>query len=358
MIASSPKPRYATPSSRIWRFIDHGITRMLHEALREGTTQPAQLATASSLQLQISAVHFAAEGVRSVVLTDPAGLPLPAWQPGCHVELTLPSGRMRRYSLCGPPSDPHSYHIAVRHLPHGRGGSDELHTLAVGARLTVSLPRNAFPFIAAPRYGFVAGGIGITALLPMVRAAAERGAAWTLVYVGRSRTSLPFLHELEALATAQPERGQLYVQTDDMAGQPDASALLARLPPGAPLYVCGPGALLEALRRHVPSTSFPALHFERFTPAAVSGGAPFEIELARSGLRLPVAADETALAAVERQLPHVAHSCRQGFCGTCKVRVLAGNVEHHDSCLTAAERADAMTLCVSRAQSGRLVIDL
>ncbi|WP_416382545.1 PDR/VanB family oxidoreductase [Nocardia beijingensis] len=295
----------------------------------------------------IAAIDREAADVVSLTLRAAGGGPLPAWRPGAHVDVFLPSGRQRQYSLCGDPSDRFRYRIAVRLIPGGGGGSREIHqSLRIGDRLRIRGPRNAFTFVDAPSYLFLAGGIGITPIIPMVEAAGTRG---RLVYVGRSRETMPFLTDL-------PDAD---VRPDDEFGPPDVAALLARAEPGAAVYVCGPPPMLEAAQQCLfelnPTAS---LHTERFSALPVVDGAEFDLTLARTGTTIRVAADETALTAIHRELPDVAYSCRQGFCGTCKVAVVSGAVDHRDRVLTAAERENQMLVCVSRAASEHLVVDL
>ncbi len=304
------------------------------------------------LRVRLDGRRVEGEDVVSLQLVPAAGGSLPTWHPGAHVDVELPSGRLRQYSLCGDPADHSRYRIAVRRIADGGGGSIELHALRPGDELTLRGPRQAFPLITADRYLFVAGGIGITPILPMVRAAAARGADWQLVYTGRSRASMPFLDEL---ATFGPER--VLVRPDDEAGPPAGADLLAPGPYGAALYACGPPPMIDALRSAPRSQRVSSLHHERFSPPPVVGGRPFQAVLARSGHVVPVGADETALTAVLRVLPDIAYSCQQGFCGTCPVALLGGEVEHRDRCLTDDQRATRMAICVSRA-SGRVTLDL
>ncbi|MEU9387128.1 PDR/VanB family oxidoreductase, partial [Streptomyces sp. NPDC048279] len=270
---------------------------------------------------------------------------LPGWEPGAHLDVVLPSGLVRQYSLCGDPADTSSYTIATRLVADGRGGSRGLHErVAEGMELEVRGPRNRFPLAWADAYVFVAGGIGITPILSMVRAV-PAGVEWRLLHCGRSRASMPFL--------AEPAGNhRVTVVAEDEDGRPDLGALT--VPEGAPVYCCGPQGLMAAVEER-----FPAVRLERFAPH--TGGAfdrEFEVELRRTGRTLTVPADSTVLAAVRAELPDTAYSCAQGFCGTCRQRVLAGEVEHRDELLTDAERADSMLICVSRARGGRLVLDL
>ena len=305
------------------------------------------------LDLTVQAIRTEAEDVVSLVLTAPDGSPLPSWTPGAHLDVFLPSGRQRQYSLCGDPGDRSSYRIAVRRIADGDGGSREIHdTVRTGDPLRVRGPRNAFPLAAASAYLFVAAGIGITPILPMVRTCHELGVPWRLVYLGRSRATMPFLDEL-----ARYDSGVAEIRPDDECGPPALDGILPLAPAGAAVYLCGPPPLMrparDLLRAGDPSAS---LHTERFSPLPVSGGAPFEIRLHRTGVTIEVGPGETALTAIGRVVPDVAYSCRQGFCRTCKVRVLDGEVDHRDRVLTSAERHDSMLVCVSRA-AGRLVID-
>ncbi|WP_018655308.1 PDR/VanB family oxidoreductase [Actinomadura flavalba] len=299
------------------------------------------------LAMVVREVRREAADVVSLRLAAADGRVLPAWQPGCHLDVLLPSGRRRQYSLCGDPADRRTYRIAVRALPAGAGGSVEAHGLAEGDALRVRGPRNAFPFLAGERYLFLAGGIGITAILPMVHAAARAGADWRLVYTGRSRTTLPFLDELPA------ER--VTVRTDDVDGVPDCAELLSLAAPGTAVYCCGPAAMIDGVRAAFPAGTGSTLHFERFAPAPIVDGKPFEIELRGSGVVLPVPADRSALDVLREAVPGVAYSCRQGFCGTCRVGLVAG---HADERAVSDADESGLLVCVSRASGGRLTLDL
>lgn len=290
-----------------------------------------------ALRLLVASREEAADGVVQLRLE---GRDLPRWEPGAHLDLVLPSGLVRQYSLCGDPADTSSYTVATRLVADGRGGSREVHEqVAEGMELEVRGPRNRFPLVEAPSYVFVAGGIGITPILPMLRALPD-GVEWRLLYCGRSRESMPFVAELEGLD-----------QVTVAVGTPELGAL--DVPEGAAVYCCGPEGLMAAVEER-----FPQVRLERFTPRATAPGAAFEVELRRSGRTLTVPADSSVLAAVRRELPNTLYSCEQGFCGTCQQRVLEGEVDHRDELLTDAERGDSMLICVSRARSERLVLDL
>ncbi|WP_030691828.1 PDR/VanB family oxidoreductase [Streptomyces globisporus] len=289
-----------------------------------------------------------AEGVVELRLE---GAGLPAWQPGAHIDLVLPSGLVRQYSLCGDPGDRSAYTMATRLIEDGRGGSREVHEqLHEGVEIEIRGPRNRFPLVGAAAYVFVAGGIGITPVLPMLRAAEAAGADWRLVYCGRSRATMPYLTEIEALGG-----DRVTVVAEDESGLPRLE-FLARLPDGTAVYCCGPDGLMDAVGSAMPEGRAPRL--ERFTAAATTGGTAFEVELRRSGRTLTVAADQSLLSAVREELPGITYSCRQGFCGTCRQRVLEGEIDHRDELLTDDERDGSMLICVSRCAGKRLVLDL
>ena len=301
-------------------------------------------------------VCMEASDARSFRLVAVGGAELPRWQPGSHLQVLLPSGRLRHYSLCGDPADRSCYRIAVRRLAHGGGGSRELHdSIGVGSALTVRGPRNSFPYAAAAGYLFLAGGIGITPILPMVKQAAADGAPWQLVYTGRSRASMPFVDELAAL---DPDR--VWVRPYDQYGFPSGAELLERAPSGATVYCCGPSPMIASVRRDFPASAAAALQFERFSAPPVLDGEAFEIALHRSNHVLTVPADRSALEVIHQAIPEVAYSCQQGFCGTCRTRVIScsGEIEHRDRVLTDRERTNTMTICVSRSRGGRITVDL
>jgi ferredoxin-NADP reductase len=293
------------------------------------------------------------------VLRDPDGAELPAWTPGAHVDLLLTDDLVRQYSLCGDPAERTNWRIAVLREPDGRGGSAFVHDkLEPGAIVRVRGPRNHFTLEPAPRYLFLAGGVGITPILPMLAAAEAAGADWRLVYGGRSRATMAFAGEL--LAT-HGERVELRPQ--DEHGLLDLDALLAEAGEGTLVYCCGPAPLLDAVEARCASRPAGTLHVERFTPKDV--GAPlragsFEVELAQTGATLTVPPDRSVLEVLEDAGVPVLSSCREGTCGTCETGVLAGTVDHRDSLLTDDERAadDTMFPCVSRAACPKLVLDL
>lgn len=300
------------------------------------------------------------QDVIALHLVAPDGRTLPRWYPGAHLDLHLPSGRVRQYSLCGDPSERDHYRIAVRRIPGGGGGSVEIHDrLPVGATVSTLGPRNAFP-LAVPGYGsparrirFIAGGIGITPILPMVRTAQHLGVDWSLAYVGRSRDSLPFLDEVSGFGE------RIEVRTDDRHGLPTAAGLLGDCPDGTAVYACGPAPMLATIRGSLVGRNHVELHYERFGAAPVIDGVAFEATVSATGTTVPVAADQTVLDALLRAGIAAPYSCRQGFCGTCRTAVLAGQVDHRDTLLTGPERTGQMLICVSRSVAGTpLTLDL
>jgi ferredoxin-NADP reductase len=290
--------------------------------------------------------------VVSLRLAAPDGGPLRRWQPGAHLLLELPSGRLRHYSLCGDPADHGAYRVAVRRISSGGGGSAEIHdSVLPGTVLRAAGPRNGFPFAADPAVLFVAGGIGITPILPMARLAAALNLDWRLVYAGRSRATMPFLAEVAALGAARVD-----ILADDETGVPDCPDLVRRSPADAAVYACGPPPMLAGLRTAAEAAGLVrAFHFERFTAPPIIGGRPFEVEI--DGTVLPVPADRSVLDVLRAWNPATPYSCQQGFCGTCTRRVLRGTVDHRDQRLTDSERENGdMLVCVSRAPEGERLV--
>ncbi len=295
-----------------------------------------------------------ADGVLALTLADPLGAPLPVWAPGAHIDLLLAPGLERQYSLCGDPADRTSWRIAVLREEHGRGGSAYAHErLGLGDKVRFRGPRNHFALRTAPRYRFVAGGIGITPILPMLAAAEAAGAEWSLLYGGRSRSSMAFAGELARYGD------RVTLAPEDETGLLDLPPVLDHLPDGTLVYCCGPGPLLDAVAARCPAGR---LHVERFRPKEQLGHeeGEFEVVLARSGRRLTVPPGVSVLDAVRAAGVEVLYSCTEGTCGTCETEVVEGTPDHRDSLLTEDERAagETMLICVSRCRGKRLVLDL
>ncbi|MBW4700580.1 oxidoreductase [Micromonospora sp. RL09-050-HVF-A] len=309
------------------------------------------------VELTVVARERVAAEVVEIGLARPDGGDLPRWTPGAHVDLALGPELVRQYSLCGDPADRSVLRIAVQREPDGRGGSRLAHArLTVGGTVRVHGPRNTFPLVAARRYLFVAGGIGITPIRPMVDAADAAGADWRLAYGGRSRATMAF-------ATTLRERygDRVCLCPQDETGLLDLTGLLGRTGDGL-VYCCGPESLVRAVEEHCADWLPGRLHVERFTPRGDADGpeTAIEVELALSGRTVRVPPGVPILRAVEEAGVPVLSSCREGTCGTCETPVLAGVPEHRDSLLTAQERAagDTMMICVSRARTPRLVLEL
>jgi ferredoxin-NADP reductase len=240
--------------------------------------------------------------------------------------------------------------------PDSRGGSRQVHALTQGQTLRIRGPRNNFPLVSSPRYVFIAGGIGITPMLPMIEAADAAGADWTLHYGGRSRTSMAYLAELAAYG----DRVSLVPQ--DEKGLLDVAGILAQPDPETLVYCCGPEPLLAVVEKEAASWPHGALHLERFAAKEIEregDDAAFELVLQRSGITVTVPADKTVFDTMRDAGVSVLGSCLEGICGTCETGVLEGDVDHRDSVLDADEQEanDAMMVCVSRCRGSRLVLD-
>lgn len=312
-----------------------------------------------TLELVVLDKETVADGVVRLTLGRPDRGELPAWQPGAHVDLHLGEPPLiRQYSLCSAPAERDHYQVAVLREPDSRGGSSYVHDrLAVGDRVLVGPPRNHFEQIEAKRYVFVAGGIGITPMLPMIEAAQRAGADWTLLYGGRTAASMAFTDEL-MLAGDQ----RVSLRPQDEYGLLDLASLLAEPAPDTAVYCCGPEPLLQAVEAHCVSWPAGSLHVERFSPAAGTLDGPtteFDVEFAQSGVTLTIPAGRSIIAVAEEAGVPVVYNCEEGTCGVCETPVLDGEPDHRDSVLTEQERrtGSCMMICVSRARSARLVLD-
>ncbi|WP_329269630.1 PDR/VanB family oxidoreductase [Streptomyces pseudovenezuelae] len=312
------------------------------------------MSDAYEAELVVDRRDSAADGVLALTLRHPLGEQLPAWEPGAHIDVVLGPGLERQYSLCGDPSDRTSWRIAVLREPAGRGGSSHVHEqLRQGGKVRVRGPRNHFALRPAPRYRFIAGGIGITPILPMLAAAQAAGAEWTLLYGGRTRDSMAFTEELSRYGD------RVTVAPQDESGLLDLASVLDGVPEGTLVYCCGPGPLLDAVQERCPAG---VLHVERFAPKEQPEGenTQFEVELAQTGTTVTVAPDVSVLDAVRATGVEVLFSCTEGTCGTCETDVLDGTPDHRDSVLTDEEReaGETMMICVSRCRGKKLVLDL
>ncbi len=311
--------------------------------------------------LDIAARTPLADGVVAFDLVAPNGRDLPAWTPGSHIDVRVAPDTERQYSLCGDPEDRSRWRVAVLREDAGRGGSVTAHEhLAVGDRVRVRGPRNHFGFEPDPAHPpvFVAAGIGITPIRPMVEAAARAGLDWHLHYAGRSRRTMAFAAELAAL---DPDRVSLYAA--DEGSRLDLPSVVAELPDTAALYACGPLRLMEELDALTQGWPDGRVHSEHFVAREFGEPVwtePFDVELALRGETVTVPPERSILDVLDDAGVLIASSCRRGTCGSCETPVIEGEVEHRDSVLTPAEQADSLTMmvCVSRAAGPRLVLDL
>lgn len=326
----------------------------------DGRVYDASAVAAVDLTLKIEQTSRPTARVLILDLVSVDGARLPAWAPGSHLEIVLPSGLVRHYSLCGDPRDRGRYRIAILREPDGRGGSEELHReAAVGLPLLVTSIRNRFPMTVAERYLFIAGGIGITPLLPMIEASQRRRMPFRILYTGKDRESMLHAEELSRIPGAR------VVETGREA-RADVRGLIRDAAQGTAVVACGPESLLDDVRAAVADTPQTLeLHTETFRPtqATTDGelpGTSFVVRLARSGASLAVPADRSILSTLRDAGVPMHSSCEDGWCGSCETRVLGGIPDHRDSVLTDAERESGATMmvCVGRARSDELVLDL
>jgi len=314
---------------------------------------------AETTQLLVRQLRWESQDVVSMRLENADGTDLPEWTPGAHVDLDLGWGLVRQYSLCGDPRDRCGYHIAVLREQYGQGSQHVHETLRPGHVVAVSKPRNNFALVESPRYLFLAGGIGITPIYAMIRQAEREGAEWELYYGGRNRSSMAFLRELSAYGS------RVHVVAEDTDGILDLAALLSEPIDDTLVYTCGPEGLLGAVEEFAVKWPEGALQLERFKPKVRENGdpdadSPFQVVCNSSGIRTTVTPDCSIMEALEAAGLDVPNSCRDGICGTCETRVLSGTPDHRDSVLSSTEQSagNTMMICVSRAKSSELVLDL
>ena len=311
-----------------------------------------------TLRLRIRSAVWEAPNVISYELQSEDGAQLPAFAAGAHVDLMLPNGLVRSYSLLNSQVERHRYVIAVQKDRASRGGSKWVHeNLRVGDVLPVSAPRNNFALEeSAEKSVFIAGGIGITPILSMIGRLTAIGREWQLFYCTRTRAGAPFRSLLETMPQVR------FNFDEEPAGKMlDIEAVVSSVPSGGHLYCCGPTPMLEAFDRATKDLARERVHVEYFTavePAAKEGG--FMVVLAKSGRELTVPAGKTILDALRDSGLELQFSCTEGICGTCETRVLEGIPDHRDRVLTAEERASnqKIMICCSGSRSERLVLDL
>jgi ferredoxin-NADP reductase len=313
-------------------------------------------------ELRARRITREAEGVVSVVLAREDGSELPEFTSGAHIDVVLRSDLIRQYSLCGDPRVRDEWTIAVLLEPDSRGGSEYVHTtLRPGMPVRVAGPRNNFPLVEVAEYLFIAGGIGITPILPMIREVDRKGREWAMLYGGRRRDSMAFLDELHRFGT------RVNVVPEDEHGLLDLRAALSPLQADAAVYCCGPEPLISAVEKTCAELGRAAPHVERFKPRQGTGaalgqqpGSAFSLVLSESGKEVTVPADKTIIEVLEEAGVFVLTACEAGFCGTCETEVVSGTPDHLDDYLTTEERATnkTMMVCVSRSKTPVLVVKL
>jgi ferredoxin-NADP reductase len=303
-----------------------------------------------------------AKDIVRVVLHRPNGEPLPGFGPGAHIDLFLPNGLTRQYSLLNPCDGFDHYEIAVAKSAVSRGGSSYVHAaLGVGDALEIGEPRNNFSLQPDHEtFQFIAGGVGITPILSMIRHCEMRRWQWRLLYLARSRDCAAFREELEAFG---PDRVRFHFD-DEAGGLFDFRGSSFEVEPGVPIYCCGPSPVMQAVGEFSASHPHNPAYFEWFSAPEASGVASmttgFDIRLSRTGKLLRVPRDKSILEVLEAHGYDVPCSCREGMCRTCETTVIEGVPEHRDYVLSSAERAAGRTMmiCVSRAHSPMLVLDI
>ncbi|KWF94109.1 Vanillate O-demethylase oxidoreductase [Burkholderia cepacia] len=316
------------------------------------------------LTVRVAAKHDEATDICSFELVHADGLPLPPFSAGSHIDVVVPGGPTRQYSLCNAPDENHRYRIAVLRDPKSRGGSAGMHDrVNAGNTLTISAPRNHFALAHdATRSLLLAGGIGVTPILCMAERLARIDASFDMHYCTRSRTRTAFLDHIAHASYAG--RVQLHFDDEGENQRFDVAARLAAPAPGTHLYVCGPKGFMDAVLTTARASGWPEaqLHYEFFAAEArqTDRDGRFEVEIASSGRVIVVEKNESVVRALAKAGIAIETSCEQGVCGTCATRVLAGEPEHFDLCLTPDERAanDQFLPCCSRSKSARLVLDL
>lgn len=353
-----PPIRYpSTPNMAVLDHLPVAFAPLTLPSAAPAAPQPVGIST-DLRQVVVQGRSEVADGVAAFTFAAVDGADLPEWEPGAHIDLVLDNGLTRQYSLCGDPSDRRTYRVAVLREPEGRGGSRYIHDeLDIGSTVSIRGPRNHFKLEPSEKYIFIAGGIGITPILPMVDEVTEAGAEWTLIYGGRALSSMGFVDELAAhggRVTTWPQDSHGIIDLDSVLGSPRERTLV---------YVCGPAPLLDAVEKRCATWPEGSLHLERFASKVLTApvrDAPFEIELARSARTLLVPTDRSIVDVLEEVGINVLTSCNEGKCGTCDTDVLEGVPDHRDSLLSKAEQesGDRMMLCVSRSCTPKLVLDL
>lgn len=315
------------------------------------------------IEVLVTSRNNEALDICSYELTCAQGQALPEFTAGAHIDVHLPGGLIRQYSLCNHPQERHRYQIGVLKDARSRGGSQCMHEqINSGDRLYISEPRNLFPLVGGARRSLLfAGGIGITPILSMAEQLAQSGADFELHYCARDRDRAAFVERLKGASFAD----RVHLHFDEEAdSRLDASSVLSHPRPDAHLYVCGPSGFMQHVLDSAKAQGWgeSQLHREYFAAAPVDASADgaFQVKLGSSGQVFDIPADKTVIQVLESHGVEIAMSCEQGICGTCLTRVLEGVPDHRDLFLTEAEQAanDQFTPCCSRARSALLVLDI
>jgi len=312
-----------------------------------------------TMPLRVTRNDQIADGIHLLEFRDPSGMPLPGFSAGAHIAVRVPNGMLRKYSLCNDPAERDRYQIAVKRESNGRGGSCSLiDDVRAGDELTVTAPVNDFGLPPrAQDFLFIAGGIGVTPMMAMIRQVMAEGKRFRLYYLSRSPETTAFRDELGA--SDLKDKVVIHYDEGDAARSLDLRPILAERKNREHLYCCGPRPLMEAVRAMTDHWSPTAVHFEAFSEAETHkpDDKPFKVRLARSGEVLEVPNDKTILEVLRAHGLDVPSSCETGTCGTCRTKLLAGEVDHRDLVLAEHERKDTIMICVSRARGEEITID-
>ncbi|MBC9882549.1 oxidoreductase [Bradyrhizobium sp. INPA01-394B] len=312
----------------------------------------------TTIKTIVAGIEQAGTGIKLFTLEDPDHWELPPFRPGAHIDLHLPNGLVRTYSLCNEPADNTRYVIAVKREAEGRGGSRALHDdIRVGDVIGVSLPRGGLePGANITRHVFIAGGIGVTPFLSMVHHLARTTEAdFTLHLIVRDE--LPLAAQLASLI----DQGRVVVHRTSRIGRPDLAPLIGEVGPDTMVACCGPESMTDDFERLTAAWPAANVHVERFVappPVIDPNAKPFTLSLARSGAEIQVRAGQTMLAALQEGGVEIATSCCGGICGACKVGWIEGKPVHRDRILSAYERERFLMICVAGSDAERLVLDL
>jgi phthalate 4,5-dioxygenase reductase component len=312
-----------------------------------------------AMPLRVTRNDKIADGIHLFEFRDAAGQPLPRFSAGAHIAIQVPGGLLRKYSLCNDPAERDRYQVAVKREANGRGGSSNLiDKVKTGDTLMVTPPINDFGLPQrAQDFLFIAGGIGITPIMAMIREVRAQNKRFRLFYCTRSPETTAFRDELSALEFK--DSVTIYYDGGDPARALDLKPILAERKNREHMYCCGPRPLMEAVRAMTDHWSSAAVHFEAFSEAETHKPTdkPFKVRLARSGDVIDVPTTKTILEALREHGLDVPSSCETGTCGTCRTKMLVGQADHRDLVLAEHERADTIMICVSRAKSDEITID-